>query len=356
MGADAVNCTIAVDTMGGDRGPTEFIRGLSHAFEKFGLTANFVLVGNGRLLERLVKVRRLDRASGRISIHHAGEVIGMKEKPVQAIKTKKDASMVRAVELLRNGEANAVVSCGNTGALMALGTLRMRPLPGVSRPALASVVPSRGKPFVLLDVGANPESTAENLTHNAILGANYAKAALGIARPRVALLTIGTEEGKGTTVINRTHEQLRKLDGILHYAGPIEGFQLFEGTVDVVVCDGFVGNVVLKSSEALFGFVGDTIRQELVRNPKRKIGAALSSSAFKAMKARLSPDHHAGAPLLGLRGNLLKSHGSSNSLALANALRIAGELVRHDMIDAISGDIAEANRLMQDTEPVGSAG
>lgn len=347
MGASAVNCTIAVDTMGGDLGPTEFIRGLFYATEKLKLDCGLILVGNGRLLERLLKVRKLDTYSNRISIHHSTQVIGMDEKPIQALKSKKDSSMVQAINLLKDGKAQAVVSCGNTGALMAGGTLRMRPLEGVDRPALGIVVPSRKKPFVLIDVGANPESTAENLVHNAILGSNYARAALEIPRPRVSLLTIGTEEGKGNALINETHGLLRKLGSVIDYTGPIEGFQLFDGDVDVVVCDGFVGNIVLKSSEALFKFIGNTMREELLRNPKRKIGAALSKSAFKDMKIRLGPDQHAGAPLLGLRGNILKSHGSSNFVAIANAIRIARQLVTHDMIDSIKAEINEANALIQ---------
>ena len=269
----------------------------------------------------------------------------MHEKPIQALKSKKDSSMVQAIALLKKEEADAMISCGNTGALMAGGTLRLRQIPGVDRPALGIIVPSKRNPFVLTDVGANPESTPENLVHNAVLGANYAKAALNIANPRVALLTIGTEEGKGNTLTNTTHTLLQEIDGVINYVGPIEGFQLFDGDVDVVVCDGFVGNVVLKSSEALFGFIGSTIREELVRNVKRKIGAVLSKSAFKDMKTRLGPDQHAGAPLLGLRGNILKAHGSSNYVAIANALRIAQEVVMHDMIDSIGTDINQANAL-----------
>jgi len=180
-----------------------------------------------------------------------------------------------------------------------------------------------------------------------VLGANYAKAALGCEKPRVALLTIGMEEGKGNSLINATHANLQKIHGkVIDYVGPIEGFQLFDGGVDVVVCDGFVGNIVLKSSEALFGFIGATMKEELVRNPKRILGAALSKSAFRDMKVRLSPDQHAGAPLLGLKGNILKSHGSSNYIAIANALRIARQVVTHDMIDSISSDINQANDLI----------
>ena len=350
MGASAVNCTIAVDTMGGDKGPTEFIRGLFYAIEELKLECNFTLVGNQRLLERLLKVRKLDVYSDRINIIHSTQVIGMDEKPIQALKSKKDSSMVKAIALLKNKEANAMISCGNTGALMAGGTLRLRQLPGVDRPALGIIVPSKQKPFVLTDVGANPEATPENLVHNAILGSNYAKAALNIANPRVALLTIGTEEGKGNTLTNTTHPLLQKVNGVINYVGPIEGFQLFDGNVDVVVCDGFVGNIVLKSSEALFGFIGSTMREELVRNVKRKIGAVLSKSAFKDMKTRLGPDQHAGAPLLGLRGNILKSHGSSNYVAIANALRIAKEVVTHDMIDSISSEINQANALITNSD------
>ncbi|MFQ3225633.1 MAG: glycerol-3-phosphate acyltransferase PlsX [Lentimonas sp.] len=351
MGVSAVNCTIAVDTMGGDKGPTEFIRGLFYAIEELKLDCNFTLVGNQRLLERLLKVRKLDAYSDRIKIIHSTQVIGMNEKPIQALKSKKDSSMVKAIALLKDKQADAMISCGNTGALMAGGTLRLRQIPGVDRPALGIIVPSKRNPFVLTDVGANPESTPENLVHNAILGANYAKAALNIANPRVALLTIGTEEGKGNTLTNATHPLLQKVNGVINYVGPIEGFQLFDGDVDVVVCDGFVGNIVLKSSEALFGFIGSTMREELVRNVKRKIGAVLSKSAFKDMKTRLGPDQHAGAPLLGLRGNILKSHGSSNYVAIANALRIAKEIVTHDMIDSIGSEINQANVLITNSEP-----
>ncbi len=354
MGESVVNCTIAVDTMGGDLGPTEFIRGLFYATEELQIDSNFILCGNGRLLERLLKVRDFEKYLNRIEICPTTQVIGMDEKPIQALKSKKDSSMVRAIALLKEKKAQALVSCGNTGALMAGGTLRMRPLPGVDRPALATIVPSKDTPFVLVDVGANPESTAENLLHNAVLGSNYAKAALRMKNPRIGLLTIGTEEGKGNTLINKTHAYLQKIDGVINYVGPIEGFQLFDGKVDVVVCDGFVGNIVLKSAEAIFSFISSTMKEELLRNTKRKIGAVLAKSAFSDMKTRLGPDQHAGAPLLGIQGNILKTHGSSNYTAIGNALRIARTIVAHDMIDSISSEIQQANALIQSppsTEP-----
>ncbi|MGB0744421.1 MAG: phosphate acyltransferase PlsX [Opitutales bacterium] len=351
MGARAGRCTIAVDTMGGDLGPTEFIRGLLYATQEFELEHDFILVGKGRLLERLLKVRKFRVPAERIQIHHASEVIGMDEKPVQALKKKKDSSMAQAIELVRDGKADAMVSCGNTGALMAGGTLRLRPLEGVDRPALGITIPSRKKPSVLIDVGANPESEPINLLHNAVLGSNYAKAALGIEKPKVGLLTIGTEEGKGNSLINETHVLLQKINGIIDYLGPIEGFHIFDGEVDVIVCDGFVGNVVLKSSEALYAFIGNTMKEEMVRNPKRIIGAALSKSAFRDMKLRLNPDKHAGAPLLGIKGNILKTHGGSNYTAIANALRIAGQIVQHDMLDSIRSEISHANSLIETSTP-----
>ena len=343
-------CTIAVDTMGGDKGPTEFIRGLSFAIEELELDCNFKLVGKERLLERLLKVRKLDNYADRIHLCNSTQVIGMNEKPVQALKAKKDSSMIKAIGLLKDQQADAVVSCGNTGALMAGATLRLRQIHGVDRPALGIIIPTRKNPFVLIDVGANPESTVKNLVHNAVLGSNYAKAALNVNNPRVALLTIGTEEGKGNSLINQTHTQLQKTNSVIDYVGPIEGFQLFDGNVDVVVCDGFVGNVVLKTSEAVFGFISSTMREELVRNIKRKIGAALSKSAFKDMKTRLSPDKYAGAPLLGLRGNVLKTHGSSNYIAIANALRIARNIVAQKMIHSIGDDINQVNEMITESE------
>ena len=258
--------------------------------------------------------------------------------------------MLNAINLVKEEKADAVVSCGNTGALMAGSTLRLRQIQGVDRPALGIVIPSKKNPFVMVDVGANPESNSTHMVHNAVLGSNYSKAALSISNPRVALLTIGTEEGKGTTLINQTHSLLQKINGTINYIGLIEGFQLFEGDVDVVVCDGFVGNIVLKSSEALFGFISTTMREELVRNFKRKIGAVLSKPAFKDMKTRLGPDKYAGAPLLGLRRNILKSHGSSNHIAIANALRIAREVVTHDMIHLIENGITQANDLITSSD------
>jgi glycerol-3-phosphate acyltransferase PlsX len=313
--------------------------------------ADFVLVGKERLLERLLKVRELKSRPDAVTILNATEVVDMNDKPVAALRSKKDASMFKAVKLVKDGKADAMVSCGNTGALMAAGTIRLRSLDGVDRSALATIIPTKKNPSVLIDVGANPESNSNNLVHNAIMGSNYARAALKVAKPKVGLITIGTEDGKGNSLINETHTKLQQIDGIINYAGLIEGFEMFEGNIDVIVCDGFVGNVLLKSSESLFTMVGNTMKDELRRNAKRMLGAALAKSAFSDMRTRLSPDNHAGAPLLGLKGNILKSHGSSNYEAIANALRIAVEIVRHDMLDSIQTDINLANtKLVENSE------
>ncbi len=336
-----------MDVMGSDRGPTEFIRALIYLKSKNTLRSDLILVGQKKLLERLIDVKKKELQTEHIHILDATEVIGMDEKPILALKKKKDSSMLKAIELVKNNEAGAMVSCGNTGAMMAGGTIRLRPIEGIGRPALAAIIPSKKDPFVFLDVGANPEADPTNLMHNAILGKHYAKARLNIEQPRIGLLTIGTEQGKGTPNIAKTHEYLSKINGIINYVGLIEGFQLFDGDIDVVVCDGFVGNVLLKSSESLFSFIGDTIKKELVRNIKRKIGAVLSASAFKDMKSQLNPDDRSGAPLLGLNGNIIKSHGSSNDVAIASSIIAAQTIVECDIIDGIKSDILLANKKIE---------
>jgi glycerol-3-phosphate acyltransferase PlsX len=303
------------------------------------------LVGDEAVLKPIVAHYGLGR-SERISIHHASEVITMDDKPLLALKKKKDSSMVRAIELVKSGEAKVVVSCGNTGALMACGTLRLRTMDGIARPALAAVVPREGGHFVLIDAGANPEAKAEHLVHNAILGTHYCRVMLGIENPRVGLMSIGTEDGKGNSLITETNDLLKRIDGIINYSGPIEGFQVFAEHVDVVVCDGFVGNIMLKSWESLEKFIRSMLREELGANAMRRTGALLSKGAFAAMKDRINPERYGGAPLLGLRGNILKAHGSSNRNAIKSAIRAAGEIIKADMNQRIEADIARANDLL----------
>jgi phosphate acyltransferase len=336
---------IAVDAMGGDMGPGEVVAAVKLALHQNANLNPITLVGDAAVLRPIVSHYGLQR-SERLSVVHASEVITMDDKPLVALKRKKDSSMVRAIELVKAGEANVVVSCGNTGALMACGTLRLRTMEGVARPALAAVVPREGGHFVLIDAGANPEPKPEHLVHNSILGSHYCRVMLGIPTPRVGLMSIGTEDGKGNSLITETNELLKRIDGIIKYAGPIEGFQVFAEHVDVVVCDGFVGNIMLKSWESLEKFIRVMLREELGANPMRATGALLSKGAFAALKDRINPERYGGAPLLGLRGNILKAHGSSNRNAIKSAIRAAGEIIKADMNQRMEADIAKANELI----------
>lgn len=336
---------IAVDAMGGDMGPNEVVAAVQLAASQNPNLNPITLVGDEAVLRPLLAKHGL-RKSERIDILHASEVITMDDKPLVALKKKKDSSMVRAVELAKSGQASVVVSCGNTGALMACGTLRLRTMDGVARPALAAVVPRAGGHFVLIDAGANPEPKPDHLVHNAILGSHYCRVMLGVKSPRVGLMSIGTEDSKGNSLITETNELLRRIDGIINYSGPIEGFQVFAEHVDVVVCDGFVGNIMLKSWESLEKFIRSMLREELQANALRKAGALLSKGAYSALKERINPERYGGAPLLGLNGNILKAHGSSNRNAIRSAIRAAGEIIKADMNHRIEADIAKANDLL----------
>lgn len=331
--------------MGGDLGPAEVVEAVKLVLASGESFDPIVLVGDQAVLEPLLVQTGLKGHAG-ISILHASEVITMEDKPLRAIARKKDASMVRGLNLLKEGQAGVLVSCGNTGALMAGGKLLVGSMDGVERPALAPAIPREGGYFVLIDAGANPTSEATHLLHNAVMGANYARAVLGAATPRVGLLTIGTEQGKGTPLTNEAHELLTKANGVINYIGPVEGFQVFRDHVDVVVCDGFVGNSLLKSWESMAKFMRSLLTEEIRRNPLRIAGYVLAKGAFDAMKERLNPDRYGGAPLLGVRGNILKAHGSSNRHAWASAIRAAEKIIQHDLYHHIERDIARANALI----------
>ncbi|OHE70613.1 MAG: phosphate acyltransferase PlsX [Verrucomicrobia bacterium GWC2_42_7] len=337
---------LAIDAMGSDLGPAEVVEGVSLALRSFPEIRNhIILVGDKTVLGPLVDKKKLEKYA-KISIHHASEVIGMDEKPIQSLKNKKDASMLRAIDLVKDGVAQAVLSCGNTGSLMAAGTLRLRTLPGVERPALAIVAPTKDHNFVLLDAGANPESSPKNLVQNAILGYNYGKVVLHNERPRVGLLTIGTEEGKGTELINETHSLLKQMGSMIDYKGLIEGFQVFDNHVDVIVCDGFVGNIVLKACESLINNMKSYLKKRLQENPLRWMGALLAMGAFKDMKKQFSTERYAGSPLLGLKGIVVKAHGSSNRHAIMHAIHLTHKMLHREMNNRMLADIQTANDIM----------
>ena len=346
----AANASIAVDAMGSDLGPGEVIAGVGLALKNLKHPPErFILVGDEAILKKHLEEEGL-AGSPRIQTYHASEVIQMNEKPLKSIKAKKDSSMVRAIELVKEGEAQVVLSCGNTGSLMAGGTLKLRTIPGINRPALGAIIPNQSAHWVLIDAGANPTPSPENMVGNAILGKNYCKVALGIANPRVGLVSIGTEESKGTDFITETHELMKKVGDLINYQGPIEGTQLFNNTVDVAVCDGFVGNVLLKTCEGLLATLVNFLKEELTADPVRKLGAFISQGAFKTMKTQLSPERYSGAPLLGLNGDVLKAHGSSNRYAIEGALGIASEFIQQDIDHLIRDDVTKSIALLN--EPV----
>jgi glycerol-3-phosphate acyltransferase PlsX len=321
---------IAVDAMGGDLGPAEVVEAVRLAFREFPQLNPVTLVGDEAILRPLLKRARI-ATHPKLAVVHASQVIAMDDEVMQAIKRKRDASMLRAIELVRDGEAAGVVSTGNTKIL-------------------APVIPRDKGHFILIDAGANPDARTEHLIHNAILGSHYCRVVLGVAHPRVGLMTIGTEEGKGNALIAETHESLKRLGKLVNYAGPVEGFQVFFDHVDVVVCDGFVGNICIKSWESLSKFFSDLLKDELRSNPLRMAGAVFARGAFEALKRRIQPERYGGAPLLGLRGNVLKAHGSANRHAIKNAIRDASEFIRIDLNSRIELDVARANELL--SQPV----
>lgn len=346
-----LSCTLAIDAMGGDLGPSEVVAGLNLAREHLPAGVAFRLVGAEDELQPLLAKASLT-GDERISVHHASEVIGMDEKPVQSIRTKRDSSLVRAVELVKEGAADAAISCGNTGALMGCGTLRLRPIEELERPALAAIIPNRTRrPFILIDAGANPAPKPEHLVHNAMMGTLYARIVLGYERPRVGLMSIGTEEGKGVELTNEAHRLLRQTGDHLNYLGPMEGFQVFGDYADVVVCDGFVGNILLKTMKGLFTMLSDFARDELKANPMRMAGAVLAQGAFAEIKRTLRHDHLSGAPLLGLRGHVIKAHGSSNRDAIAGAMRIAAMVIAQRINEQIQQEATALNAILREATP-----
>jgi len=347
MGRPESRITLAVDAMGGDKGPSEILAGIAKSASFAPRDLDFQLFGREEELSPLLS-SDVALSHLNLSIHHAPEVVEMDEKPIAGIKNKKNSSMALALQSLKEGNADALLSCGNTGCLMAGGTIRLRTLEGVERPALCTIWPGRERYFTLLDAGANPHPKPFHIVQNAILGSNYARVALGLVRPKVGLLTIGTEEGKGNELIHDAHEMLKEIDGsIVNYAGLIEGFQIFENVVDVVVCDGFVGNIVLKACESLSKLIGSFLDEELKRNTLRKTGALLSMGAFRGLKQRINPEQFGGAPLLGLNRNVIKAHGSSNRNHVSGAIKIALDLVQHNMIGQMLEDVKGANEILR---------
>ena len=319
---------IAVDAMGGDHGPAVVVEGAVAAVRELG--ASVVLVGDKAAIER--ELSRLGATTG-VEVRHASQVVGMGESPSQALRRKRDSSLRIAAELVRDGEASAFVSAGNTGAAMAVAMFVVGVLRGVDRPAIAAVLPNLKGHSVLLDVGANVDPKSWHLFQFAVMGHVYARDILGIERPRVGLLSVGEEEGKGNELTKEAYEQLK--DSSLNFLGNVEGRDIYNGHCDVVVADGFTGNVALKISESLAEMVSAMIREELMRDVRSKVAAALARPAFERFKRRVDYAEMGGAPLLGIDGGAIICHGASPVKAIRNAVRVAREWAKAGLNDHI---------------------
>jgi phosphate acyltransferase len=330
---------IAVDAMGGDEGVRTMIAGAALARQRHD-RARFLLVGDeSKIAQALDRHPDLRSAA---EILHAPDVISGEEKPSQALRRARNTSMGMAIHAVRDGHAGAALSAGNTGALMAIAKLALRTMPGIDRPALAALLPTlANSDLVMLDLGANTECDARNLVQFAIMGAAYSRIVTGRAEPRVRLLNIGTEENKGTEELRDAAAQLKVAAPELSIAfdGFAEADKLCRGEVDVVVSDGFSGNIALKAVEGTARFVGDLLRRSFASSLRSKIGFLISRPATELLKHHLDPNNHNGAVFLGLNGVVVKSHGSANALGVANAVGVTQRLLEESLTERISADL-----------------
>ncbi len=313
--------------MGGDFAPKEIIAGAVEAARSVKGISKLFLVGDEATIRR--ELSSWGEIPGIIEIRHAAKVVSMDESPATAIRRKKDSSISLAVDLIKAGEADAVFSAGNTGAAVAASQLKLRTLEGVDRAAIACVMPTPVKPFVLLDAGATTDCTPTILSQFAVMGSVYSRQIVGRENPSVGLLSVGTEDLKGNETTKETFKILERSG--LNFAGNVEGHDLYEGRIDVVVCDGFVGNVVLKTSESAAHAIGKWLKEEFTKNWVRLLGAMLLRPGINSIKKKADPSMYGGAPLLGVNGVTIIGHGVSNAHAVCNGIRVANESVAHKL-------------------------
>lgn len=326
---------IAVDSMGSDNSPYSEIDGAVQAAKAYGV--DVILVGKESLLAPLLK-----EAGGSdlpIEIRNATQVIAMDEAPTAALRKKKDSSIRVAADLVRDKVASGLVSAGNTGAVMAISKMVFGAVPGVDRPALAAVLPTLAGHAVLLDVGANVACKPHHLIQFAVMGHLFSKKIVGVASPRVGLMSVGEEESKGNELTKEVHKALKQLH--LNFIGNVEGRDIYNGRADVIVCDGFTGNVALKTSEGLIEAMLKLLKDELSRNLQAKVGALLSQRSFKRLKKRLDYSEYGGAPLIGLRGVSIICHGRSSSNAIKNAIRVAKEFAENQVNAKLEAELSQ---------------
>lgn len=330
--------TVAVDAMSGDRGSDVVVSAVQRSLDE-NPSMNVILVGQRAHLETVLTAHK-QRETERLRIHDATEVVGMSESPSKALRNKKDSSMRIALNLVRDGEASACVSAGNTGALMASARFVLKTLPGIDRPAITSALPSRRGQTLVLDLGANSECTPEQLFQFGVMGSVLASAIHGVEKPRLGLLNIGSEEIKGSQQIQDASQLLAASQ--LDYAGYVEGDDIYMGDVDVVVCDGFVGNVALKSSEGLGRLLAEYLRAEFSRNALTRAAGAIALPVLNAFRKRADPRNYNGASFLGLQGIVIKSHGDADSVAFQSALDKAALEVERGVSSRISQQLESA--------------
>jgi len=326
---------IAVDSMGSDNSPFSEVEGAVQAAKAYGV--NVILVGKESFLTPL-----LAEAGGSglpIEIRNATQVIAMDEPPTAALRKKKDSSIRVAADLVRDKVASGLVSAGNTGAVMAISKMVFGAVPGVDRPALAAILPTLAGNAVLLDVGANVACKPHHLVQFAVMGNLFSKKIVGVSSPRVGLMSVGEEETKGNDLTKEVHKALKQLR--LNFIGNVEGRDIYNGRADVIVCDGFTGNVALKTSEGLIEAVLKLLKDELSRNLQSKMGALLSQQSFKRLKKRLDYSEYGGAPLIGLRGVSVICHGRSSSNAIKNAIRVAKEFAENQVNAKLEAELSQ---------------
>lgn len=335
--------------MGGDFAPRNTVEGAVFALREFPHMTKLFLVGDQTAVQ--AELTRLGCTDPRVEVVHASQVVDMSDEGVAAVRKKKDSSVSRAVDLVKAGKADAIVSAGHTGAAVAASTIKLRTLPGVERAGIATTVPTEGNLFVLIDAGANPDAKPNHLLQYAIMGSVYSRHVLGYKNPTIGLMSIGSEDNKGSESTKEVFKML-KASG-LNFRGNVEGHDLFEDPVEVVVCEGFVGNVVLKTCEALAHAIFSWLKHELKKTPLRMAGAALARGAFKSIRDKISVDEYGGSVLLGVDGICIIAHGSSSALAIKSAIRVALESISHQVNPHIVKEL-ESYYATHASEPVSS--
>lgn len=330
---------IALDAMGGDFGPPNLVAGAVMALREYPHITKLFLVGDTPQIEAELKKHHCN--DGRIEILHTTQVVEMGDRAVEAVRRKKDSSISRAVDLVKHDKADAVVSAGHTGAAVAASAIKLRTLPGIDRPGIAAVLPTEVNVFVLIDAGANIDARPEHLVQYAFMGTVYSRHVLGYKNPKVGLISLGEEDVKGNEMTKEVFKMLRKSS--LNFVGNIEGRHLFEDPVEVVVCDGFVGNVILKTCESISVAIFTWLKHELSRTPMRKLGALLARESFRTIRDKTNYEEYGGSPLLGVDGICIIAHGSSTPLAVKNALRVAAESIEQQVNPHIVEEIRRYN-------------